>query len=294
MISVVIPSRNDYEGAYLTAAAAYTQLEKLEIPFEIIFVIDNPNAGGRNVSARFVPSECYTIDAGSPQASRDFGIRKARYRNVFCLDSHVVCSEGFFRDALNQLDESEHGLVFPAMALHSRTFLLYGYRMSWDSEFWNAEYYRAPHSAKPYPIIGAGHGAFALDRDVYLGIGGYSLQQKGWGGEEPFLNLKYWMLGSDCVMLPQHYHFHFTDASRNTAARNSYQLSWNMCYAAFVIGGRKALEPVLSWHRKKHAGLSGGSIELAGMAERAEILAGPYAGDLGLLRSMLRRDEGQS
>lgn len=292
-VSVVIPHHGDVEGAYLTAAAASVQLDASGLEHEIIFVADNPNApAGAQCSPQF-PSKAYTVNCGSPQGARDYGIKRAASRYVFCLDSHVVCSDGFFSMAKSLMYLERPALVFPGMALHSRSQKYWGFKLD-ENSFWSAGYHNEPDAkimasgkyAHHYPIQNCGHGAFLVDRDIYLQTGGYCLEQKGWGGEETFLNLKMWMLGYQCFMMPQYFHWHYMDRSRNTTARLSEGFKNNFAIAAYAIGGEAAMQRVyrhfdktLPWRAQREA-----DIVKRATPEREKILAGPYGGDFGKLK----------
>src|SRR6266851_9855917 len=86
VISVVIPSYNDAEGAFLTAASARVQLESLNVPFEIIVVGDGPNPPQPPFPAKLLLGHY-----GTPQAARHAGILASKGEYIFCLDSHVIC-----------------------------------------------------------------------------------------------------------------------------------------------------------------------------------------------------------
>lgn len=292
-VSVVIPHKGDVEGAYLTAAAASVQLEASGLEHEIIFVADNPNAPSNAPCSPRFPSQAYTVSCGSPQGARDYGIKRAASRYVFCLDSHVVCSDGFFQMAKALMYTEKPALVFPGMAMHSREQKYWGFRLDLNT-FWNAGYHIEPspkiHTSglamHHYEIQNCGHGAFLVDRDVYLKTGGYCLEQRGWGGEETFLNLKMWMLGYKCFMLPQYFHWHYMDPARNTAARISEGFKDNFAIAVYAIGGQRVMERVyrhfdktLPWRNQREA-----EIAKRATSEREKILAGPYGGDFEKLQ----------
>jgi glycosyltransferase involved in cell wall biosynthesis len=287
MISIVIPAYNDPEGAYLTAVAAYTQLEQLGECFEIIVVGDGPNPPQPPF-----PTQIMLVHAGTPQAARHYGIAASSGEYIFCLDAHVVCSQGFFADALALLRKyPKIAAVFPAMAMYKRDSLCYGYGIRWDSDFENSGGFETPIVEELYPVVTVSHGAFGLKRSAYQETGGYSLGQKGTGGEEVFLNTKLWMMGYFCYMLPQHYHWHYIDRGRNTTGKAIRTRPANLCFAAYALGGANYFERVLLAHSPLHgSGVTfGADMRKIADVERVRITSGPFGGDLDKLLAMWKR-----
>lgn len=292
MISVVIPTHKDPEGAYLTAAAAFTQLEKLDQQFEIIFAVDlGPDEEFQHIG-EFSNSGAIYVRHGSPQGARHEGILKAKGSKVFCLDSHVICSQDFFKDALDTMATTGAALVLSPLGFRNRNAVAYGYALSWQTDFWNGGYHNNPHKKEAYRISCCGHGAFLLDRDIYMATGGYTLEQKGWGGEETFLNMKMWMLGYTCWILPQHYHWHYMAPQRNNGKTRTDIFAMNFCIAAEAIGGHAVLENVFEYYKKPQPGIKDSWHEIVARAktERERIERGPYKGNLRVLLDFFKKE----
>lgn len=296
MISVVIPTRDDPEGAYLTAGAAYTQLERYGQQFEIIFVVDSGPTNDHKDPGEFSNASTVYVRHGSPQGARHEGIMRARGSKVFCLDSHVVLSQGFFEDALEVMNKAvgiPTAMVFAPLVFRNRRSPAYGYAVNWGLDFWNGGYHNQPkHKDTAYSIACAGHGAFLVDREAYVHTGGYTLEQKGWGGEETFLCLKFWMLGYQCAILPQHYQWHYMKPGRNSATNTTEEFAMNFCIAAYAIGGLPACQPIFEWFGRRHSRLRDRWHEITqrSQTERAKILNGPYKGNLEALRAHFKRE----
>ena len=286
MISVCIASYQDPEGAYLSIFSALAQLEKSDIEWEIINVADggtewkyenaHPNirvlryAGGNRL--------------GSPQASRDMGIRNSRFKNVLCMDSHVIVS-----DIVEWAKEHERlgaALSFPAMTGASyEMWNLYASEFDWDKTFWNTHVYYKPKREKPYRVVQASHSGFMLDRDFYLSSGGYTDLQLGYGGEETFLALKAWMLGRENFMIPKVWHAHYQPAGRNEGAADKLDYKKNFLIAAYIFGGMEYLRKCeQNYNVKLH-------ITQKIEEERKRICAGPYRGDLDLFREFCKEED---
>lgn len=297
MLSVVIPTRDDPEGAYLSAGAAFTQLERYGQQFEIIFVVDSGPTNDHVDPGEFSNASTVYVRHGSPQGARHEGIVRARGSKVFCLDSHVILSQGFFADALAHMAKvPTTAMVFAPLVFRNRHNPSYGYAVNWGLDFWNGGYHNRPISVPPgvlgYPVACAGHGAFLVDREAYMHTGGYTLEQKGWGGEETFLCLKFWMLGYQCAILPQHYQWHYMKPGRNSATNTTEDFAMNFCIAAYSIGGQAACEPVFEWFTRRHSRLRDRWHEITqrSRSERVRIENGPYKGNLEALRARFRHE----
>ena len=245
-VSVCIASHNDPEGLYLTVFSALAQLEKSDLEWEIVIVAD----GGTETKWEKAHDNIRVLrygggnKLGSPQASRDAGIRNCRYRNVLCLDSHVAISS--ISDWVSEHDRLEKvGLSFPAMVGTSlEMFKIYGNQMDFDNCFWNIQTFSQPFSWKPFRVCQCAHSAFIVNRDWYLESYGYTLEQHGYGGEESWLGGLAWMTGKENWMIPTVYHAHYMPIGRNDGAGQSEDFSRNFMIAAYVMGGDEYLKKV--------------------------------------------------
>lgn len=292
-LSVVIASYNDPEGLYLSFWSVYTQLRDLlvggiNVDFEIIVAAD----GGTPVKWENVDRARVRVlrlagsnRTGSPQGTRDAGIRAATYPVVLCIESHVIVGDlaAWYRQHL----KTGAAISFPRRvgeSLEQRT--AYGASFDWNVSFWNKTLQSEPKSLEPYKICQCGHSAFMLDRDWYLQSGGYTLLQQGYGGEEPWLNLKVWMLGRESWMIPLAWHAHYMDDRGNGAAISTVNFAFNFKLAAYVMGGKKYLDLV-------GRSFADPSLRITPdiSIERARICAGPFGGDLDKLRELFLTDE---
>ena len=270
MLSVVITSCHDDKAAYLTAFSIAAQLEQLQAPHEIIIVAD----GGTPLKWENKGFRCLRGSFGSPQASRDAGIKAARYADVLLLESHVVLD-----DVAKLL--IEHQYQHAALTFCSRRaegpemFDVYGSTVDWEKTLWYKRLLYEPFAQQPYRIGQFGHSCFMLDREWYLSSGGYTDLMKGWGAEEPFLCLKAWMLGRECWFVPgvAHYHFLSAGAHADQILGQDERYKRNFQILNYVIAGRPML------------GATPG-IE----AERQKMVQGPFGGDIERLRQYFERE----
>lgn len=298
MLSVVIPSWQDKKGLYLTYTSAFAQLEASGIGHEFIVVAD----GGIDIPFEQNPdTKVLRGSFGSPQHSRDAGIRAARFPYVVCLDSHVSCGPGLFNSLLFTAKSTEAAAVFPAMAFYQRRALSYSRKIDWMYGLHVAQALPRPQSEQPHRIADACHGVFLLNREKYVAAGGYSLEQKGWGGEEEYLNLKFWMLGEECWMVPNVYHWHYTAESRRSDAdrMRSAEYARNYMLASYVLGGERYLyksagcfvSPQKENYAAARAAFVGIPRDATIKADRAKVEAGPFGGDLDRLRAHFKSQD---
>lgn len=278
-LSVVIASHNQPVGQYLTTFSAIQQLEDSGLDWEIVIAAD----GGEPTKWENQPRvRCLRFHGGSPQHTRDIGIRSALAPSALVIEDHVVVSD---IQALLEV----HKRLGAAISVPRRVgetsemFTSYGYEGDWDHSFWVKKTYYTPKSQEPYPIIGFGHAAFMVDVDWYKKAGGYFLEMEEFGGEEPDLNLLVWHTGRETWMIPSIWHAHFLTPGAHGNVYGSENFKRNFCMAAYEHGGNEYLEKVESqfqYRLQKTPGLE---------ARRQLICQGPFKGDLKLLISQVQK-----
>lgn len=307
-LSIVIPSHKDAAGLWYTVVAALADLENDFAPgeYEIIGVIDGPEDDQSIITNMKQQKMCKLLftNTGTPQKNRHIGLLEAEADYVFFLDSHVIPSRGFFKRVLQTAEEhSDVAIVHAAHCFWKRDKMNFGYNMDWMNYFWSFKSEIAPQrSDAAYPICLSGHGAMCVNKKLYLQIGGYWDALQGWGGEEPQLNLKVWLLGYRILMEPRVYHWHFMPSKRQLKeVQHSLPYARNFLLVAYASGGQQYLEYVYHFFTQmenRHATLEEAihakpqapyqelydTIPQIAAAERATISGGPFAGDLDKLR----------
>ena len=114
-----------------------------------------------------------------------------------------------------------------------------------------------------------------ISKAAYIAVGGYSDLLVGYGGEEPLLCLKFWMLGHECWQTPFVHHNHFLSDHGMGGAMASEQYQTNFLITKYVLTGNVS---------------SGLQVTPAMRAERARIESGPFGGDINKLREFFRRE----
>jgi hypothetical protein len=222
---------------------------------------------------------CLRVTTGSPQGTRDAGIRAAKYDKVLCIESHVVLTH--IREWLLLHQAHDATLSFSARGSEGpEMYHSFGYNMDWDKSFWNKHTnYVLKHPA-PHPIVANGHAAFLINKKFYLEHGGYFLGMRGWGGEEPELNLLVWHMGGSVWMIPASTHYHFLTPGAHSEKTDDYKR--NFCIAAYEHGGRSYLDRAQQHYNYRL------QITPEIEARRAHICRGKFGGNLDALRDYFK------
>lgn len=273
-LSVVVATHQDPLGLYLTVYALQQQLQTFPNDWEIIIAAD----GGSPVKwEKLHNTRCLRITTGSPQGTRDAGIRVAKHPVILCVESHVVVSD--IKNWLAQHIAKKAAISFPArVGETSELFTVSNTDTNWNGDLWIKRHFNDCDKQGAHRVVQFGHACMMIDRDWYYRSGGYTMLQKGWGGEEPYLCLKAWMTGRECWVFPDIWFAHYLQPGAHTGYRESENFVRNIDIVKYVIAGQipprgriLSLTPEL---RK----------------EREIILNGPFNGDLNKLREYFRRE----
>ena len=287
-VSFMVGTYNNPEGLYLSVFAALEQLEKSNLEWEIVISAD----GGTPVKYEQAHPNIRVLRltgsnrTGSPQGTRDAGIRASQYRNVLCIDSHVVVSD--IEKWVREHERLNAAISFPAMVgVGAEMFKIYGNHMDFDKCFWNVLTYSQPKSQEPFRVCQCAHSAFIVDREWYLKDGGYTLEQHGYGAEEPMLALLAWLMGREVWMIPQITHAHYMPTGRNDGAGETNDFARNFMIAAYICGGSEYLQKIqqnFSWAPPL-------KITPEIQRRRDLVCQGPFQGNLDFLRWYFKKEE---
>lgn len=271
-LSVVVATHADPLGLYMTVFSVLQQLQKSSIKWEIVIAAD----GGTDYKWEKLPNtRCLRIRTGSPQGTRDAGIRAAQAASVLCIESHIIVSD---IESLYEAHKALNGaMTFPArIGEGPEMFSVYGSTTNWDSNLWYGHHLYAPQNGnQPYRVAQFGHSCFVIDRNWYIQSGGYTNLQTGWGGEEQFLCLKAWMLGRECWMVPQIWHAHYLTPNAHGDSLGSERMERNFAIGKYVLTGK--ISPGLA-------------VTPEMIQERQRIMSGPFGGDLNKLRDYFKKE----
>lgn len=273
-LSIVVATYQDPLGLYMTVMALLQQMGSFEGEWEIVIAAD----GGSAIKWEKVTNvRCLRIRTGSPQGTRDAGIRAAQFNTVLCLESHVIVSD-------IKMFQKEHDRLGGIMTFPTRVaegpemYNVFGNETDFDGNLWFKKTFYSPISNQPYRVPQFGHSCFMINRDEYIATGGYTDLLKGWGFEEPFLCLKFWMLGKVCWQVPYIWHAHFLADRGAGAAMVSSQFQENAKILRYVITG----------HIPPRGQMLVMTPEL--VAERTKICAGPFNGNLNKLKEYFLKE----
>ena len=270
-LSIVVATHHDPLGLYLTVFSLLSQLQDSGLKWEIVIAADS----GSETKWEKIPNvRCLRIQTGSPQDTRDAGIRAAKYSDVLCIESHVIVSN--IENWLQSHADTQATISFPVrVGEGTELFDVYGSETDWLGNLWYKRHIYTPKDVFPYRAVQFGHSAFIINRDWYIENGGYTSLLSGWGGEEPFLCLKIWMLGGTCWMIPSIWHAHYLTSGAHADALVSERMQKNFDIVKYVMSGElKTGLKVTSEMRE----------------ERKRICAGPFQGDVNKLREFFKRE----
>ncbi len=303
-VSIVIPSKDDPAGLYFTYAGAVADLEHSGLRYEILAVVD----GEFHDTARSLKAHngCRVLrtQADSPQGARHAGAMQAQGRYIFFLDSHVLVCRDFFKRMAAAMQSTGAALLHSPHCTWSPRTMGYAYGVAWDGNLWSKDHQITPTSVTPYRVAMMGHGAICADREAYFSSGGYWLEQRGWGGEESHLNLKLWMMGHSCWVLPDVYHWHYMAHRRSAQVFGAPEHVRNFLISAYALGGDRYLNRCYLAYMlpAEQRDAANGTKETAvyqklrdavpreAAAERVFICSGPFKGDLDKLREFFRKE----
>jgi len=268
-LSVVISSFQNPQGCYLTVFALWEQLSKTDLTWEIIVAADG---GTEQQWEKLKHCRAIRIRTGSPQGTRDAGIREAAAATVLVVEDHVIVSDIASFYALHK--RFGGAMTFPArIGEGTSMFSVYGTTTNWDGNLWFKQTIYSPPNRHTYRVPQFGHSCFMIDRAAYIAVGGYTDLLKGWGGEEPHLCLKFWMLGYQLWQTSLIWHAHFL-ADRTGGAMQSEDFQKNFKIVKYVLTGDSA----------------GLQVTPPMLVERQRIMNGPFKGDINLLREYFKRE----
>lgn len=253
-ISIVIAHRGPEIGLWMTIESCIMDLADSGLTYEFRICAN----GIEEISEDLKRIKHYTDKAGylgeflhaveplSPPAARQVVTEHANGKYLFFFDNHCMPTRGYFRRGVDVMDA--YGIDF----LHSTTRFFagegtnYEYKLSLRRDFWTLEPYREPvNTHQPYRIAVAGHGGFAVRTSAWKEAGGYWEGFEGYGGEETYTDLKFWLLGKQVWIDPKMIHMHWAGKREYTRHfTDSYYL--NMFMSANLIGGEQWLSKVFN------------------------------------------------
>lgn len=183
--------------------------------------------------------------------TRNKGVEKARYENIIFSDAHQIVRPGTVKAVLETLIKHEGIVHAPISWVGASSFnpdpgYQYSYKIGekiWGT--WNK--IKVADTAFAIPICG--HAFLAVKKKQFLEFRGYPQAQRVYGGGEPYLDTKYWMLGSTSMMEPRALVYHLS-AGRDYNW-HSNDLIFNMFLVSYIMGGQKWADRILMTYLNK-------------------------------------------
>lgn len=186
--------------------------------------------------------------------TRNKGARKARYENIIFSDAHIIVRSGTVRSMVETLIKN-HGVIHSPIAWmgadSSNPQPGYQYSYKVGEKIWGT-WNKVKVADTPFYIPFCGHAFIAVRRAQFLKYGGYPEAQRVYGGGEPYLDTKYWMLGSTSMMDPNSLIYHLS-SGRGYNWRN-VDLIHNMFLVSYILGGDEWADRILITYLNKYPG----------------------------------------
>ena len=218
-VSVVIPSHNEGDNLRRTV---HSLLAGLPADGEIVVVDDLSTDGS---------AECLTSGYGGVTVlrpserlgvggARNLGFAHARGEVVVFSDAHVEAPLDWTAPLLAAMARPEVAAVSPAISvMHTPGAKGYGFR--WSDAALTVDWL-GRHGDEPYPVPMLCGCFLAVRRDRFVEAGGFDPGLILWGSEDAELCLRFWLLGYECLLVPE------VDVSHLFRTSHPYAIDWEM------------------------------------------------------------------
>ncbi len=183
--------------------------------------------------------------------TRNKGVQKAKYDNIIFADAHIIIRPGTVGSILKTLNDYG-GIIHSGVSwmgadgVDPKPGYQYSYKVGekiWGT--WN----KAKIANTPFYIPLCGHCFMAVKRKQFIEYQGYPFAQRVYGGGEPYLDTKWWMVGSTSMCDPNSLVYHLS-AGRGYSYRQD-DLIHNMMLVGYVLGGKKWADRILITYLNK-------------------------------------------
>lgn len=259
LLTVIIPARNEFPNIVHTVHSILNCWEADGFdPWDIEIIIVNncstdyndakydwSKPGDRGTTEHLMPRGIYHSRflrvlydpiAGNHSA-RNKGARIARGKYLFFSDAHMSYAPGTFKYGLKACEESK-GLVHCGIAWmggypQHPTSVGTQYTIKLGEEIkgtWAT--YRPWDNSKGWFYIAAqGHCSVFADRKQFLDFGGYPEIHRTYGGGEFYVNMKWWLFGSNVACEPRAVGYHLASSrgysyDHDDYLHNVFNMGW--------------------------------------------------------------------
>lgn len=173
-----------------------------------IIVVDNYGCNITQAICQSIPGVRYILskDIQGTAHPRDLLFREAKGRFTCCIDSHIKIEsdprrvaqlKDYLRANMDSIDLLQGPLITESGGVMWTEF-----RDSWGAGMWGQGHARAIENDEPFDIFAQGLGLFCCRTEVFLSLGGFNPNFRGFGGEEVYLHEKFRKAGGRCLCLP--------------------------------------------------------------------------------------------
>jgi hypothetical protein len=253
-VSVIIAHRGPEMGLWFTIESCMIDLERSGLSYEFRICVN----GEEMISEDLRRIKHFTEKTGhmgellhvaqpmSPPTARQMVTENANGKYLFFFDNHCLPTPGYFRRGVSMMDAQNIDFMHSTTRFFHGEQIHYEYKLSLKRDFWTlAPYLDALNPDLPYRVAVAGHGGFVVRNSAWKECGGYWQGFEGYGGEETYTDLKFWMLGKEVWIDPQMVHFHWA-GERQYSRHFTDDYYKNMFMSANLIGGDEWLHRVFS------------------------------------------------
>lgn len=270
-VSIIISARNEFPQIALTITSLMNDLDLCGIKNYEFIIVDNGSLDQTSLFWSYKRS--YTAPSGyefSPRGmynegilrimfdpimsnvgARTNGAKIARYKNIIFADAHIAVSPytiGMTMETLEKYGGIVHAPVAWMGASSTRPRPGYQYSYKLGEKFWGTWNY-AKVSDNPFYIPISGHCWCAVKKEEFLKFGGYNNYFRVYGGGEPYLDTKWWLMGSNVMVDPRCIVYHLS-AGRGYSWDQA-DLIHNQMLCAYVVAGEKWAERLLITYLEK-------------------------------------------
>jgi hypothetical protein len=274
-LTIVIAVRNEASNLWFTLQGlGFQDLDGVEIVVannggaqqaEVESVTKGFGAPARHILADSVASVNFPRSAGAEAAGGEW---------LLFLDAHVLLSPG----AIGSLrDRAREGLYPPLSLVHipllrnNRTGAMGHYRLTLEQDFWGKWGPPVRETDLPYRIAATGNYAMLTRRQDFEAARGFNPRFAGYGGDEIYIQLKYWRLGGEVLLEPLVRGAHYSGP--RSYQSTVVEVVRNIGLAGRVVVGPDFLqrfEAKISPHWAKYTGPEGVSAALRAGVRAAE------------------------
>lgn len=251
-VSVIIAHRGPEMGLWMTIESCELDLRDSGLSYEFVVVVNGEQRLSEDLlrqkhwlgQSGHMGDFIHVVEELSPPSARQVGTWSASGKYMFFFDNHCIVESPYFRRAVDSMERLGIGMLHSTTRFWVGENPWYEYKMAFARNFWVETNYDSPlNPSEPYRVGIAGHGGFAVTRELWDKVDGYWMGFKGYAGEEPYFDMKCWMLGHEVWIDPKVVHRHWSGRrSYNRHYTDDYIV--NLLKAAHIIGGEKWLYDV--------------------------------------------------